>query len=337
MPDLAQLTLPSQPTVADEKKTKKHKENWSLCFITQSRLCYKDWLLPPGELVPLTDGRAYVETTIVAAQICDEAGVAKVRILLQNGKFLALNESMSDAQVSRVFSSAAYLHESSIVVRSRISPYGGSGFFFDDISGWRDVRYRPLAPSSVHNLFDRTHTRYRTIDPSTQEPRAYIWDLIHLSRERNQGIDADIAGVQYLIGENPKPREYPDFLHLTCEDYLVMAKKRTRNSLAVPDPTDLQFSLKQKAAGETVYAKQIGYSLSEHTDNRMYEGCLEECQEACINQGLFSTSGRLLHKQAFKYLYPVINIKYVDTVYGLDSLAAKRACELVNGGVGGGI
>ena len=130
---------------------------------------------------------------------------------------------------------------------------------------------------------------------------------------------------------------YPDFLHLTCEDYMFMAEKKKRNAFAVPTPTDLQYSLKLRSTTSPVYAKQTGYSRKEQGDPRMYEGVLEESQKICLDQGLFSTSGRLLSKLAYKYLYPEIHVKYVDSVYALDQLAAQRACEYVNGGVTGGL
>jgi hypothetical protein len=317
-----------------EVDNKQPPEKWALAFITQSRLCHEDWLIPPGEKVPLEDGKSYLETTLIAVQICESSSVPTVRILQPRGDFIGLNKSLSDTQVDERFRAAPYLHESSVVVRSRIAPYGGSGFFAGDITGWRDYRSRPLSVGSVRNLFDRSHSRYRMQDPESEGTQAYIWSL--LESEEKFGPSTAVSGAKYQLESSYKPLPYPDFLHLTCEDYKAMGDKKKKNALAVPTPTDLQYSLKLRASSP-VYAKQTGYSLKEHSDPRMCEGVLEESQQICLDQGLFSTSGRLLSKMAYKYLYPEIHIKYVDSVYGLDQLAAQRACEYVNGGVTGGL
>ena len=250
---IARQTQPTTMAPHKEANNKQPPEKWALAFITQSRLCHEDWLIPPGEKVPLEDGKSYLETTLIAVQICESSSVPRVRILQPRGDFIELDKSLSDTQVDERFRSAPYLHESSVVVRSRIAPYGGSGFFAGDITGWKDYRARPLSVGSVRNLFDRSHSRYRMQDPEGEGMQAYIWSL--LESEEKFGPSTSVSGATYHLAESYKTLPYPDFVHLTCEDYKVMGDKKKRNALAVPGPTDLQYSLKLRASSP-VYAKQ---------------------------------------------------------------------------------
>jgi hypothetical protein len=322
-------------------------ETWENFLLVQSRLCYENWLLPPGQKLKVVPG-LYLEYHVVALQVSTilHATQPKIRILLPGrtggkdrlakDRGIELTRDMGFEEICKQFNRHRTLHAASAVIRSELNLAGGSGIAVGSIKGWADYQSMPLNGQDVLNIFDPSNKRYTTADGETNE-ESYVWRLVEdLDKQTmvsDQEVEEELCGASYHIGGST--HLLPNFIYLPMADYVKKnhaARDNTTNSWAVPEVDRLKLSLRRKLGRDDLYVSQQGFCLDEVVDPRMTEGIVDTNYHEIDKNKYIMSSGRLLKKEAATWLYPKLTLMRAGRgIYELDMFAARRALTLSEG------